>query len=266
MTRTLLYCLITLLLTISRTADAAEKQLPLPGEEFSVQGHAAFLIRARAPGNGKAKPWVWYAPTLPNLPGGAEKWMFEKFTEAGIAIAGIDVGESYGSPTGRALYSALYDELTTQRGYSRKPVMLGRSRGGLMTLCWAVENADKLAGFAGIYPVCSLTSYPGVAKAAPAYRMTSEELQTRLTEHSPVDRLAPLAKARVPLFAIHGDSDKVVPLEANSGLVKSRYDALGGSMQLIIPTGQGHNMWEGFFQCRELVAFVIRQAKPGEID
>jgi pimeloyl-ACP methyl ester carboxylesterase len=96
--------------------------------------------------------------------------------------------------------------------------------------------------------------------------MTSEELQTRLTEHSPVDRLAPLAKARVPLFAIHGDSDKVVPLEANSGLVKSRYDALGGSMQLIIPTGQGHNMWEGFFQCRELVAFVIRQAKPGEID
>ena len=33
--------------------------------------------------------------------------MFERFTQAGIAIAGIDVGESYGSPDGRALYSAL---------------------------------------------------------------------------------------------------------------------------------------------------------------
>ena len=58
--------------------------------------------------------------------------------------------------------------------------MLGRSRGGLMTLAWAVENADKVGGFAGIYPVCNLVSYPGVAKAAGAYELTAEELQTEL--------------------------------------------------------------------------------------
>jgi pimeloyl-ACP methyl ester carboxylesterase len=243
-------------------ADAAEKKLPLPGEVFAVQGRTAFIIPAANAAEGKAKPWVWYAPTLPNLPGGAEKWMFEKFAAAGIAVAGIDVGESYGSPAGRALYSALHDELTTKRGYSPKPVLLGRSRGGLMTLCWAAENADKVGGFAGIYPVFNLSSYPGVAKAAAAYKLTPEELQQRLAEHNPVDRLAALAKAGVPLMAIHGNVDKVVPLEANSGLMKSRYAALGGSMQLVVPPGQGHNMWEGFFQCEELVAFVIRHAKP----
>jgi hypothetical protein len=43
---------------------------------------------------------VWYAPTLPNLPGPEERWMFEKFRAAGIAVAGIDAGESYGSPAG----------------------------------------------------------------------------------------------------------------------------------------------------------------------
>jgi pimeloyl-ACP methyl ester carboxylesterase len=132
-----------------------------------------------------------------------------------------------------------------------------------MNLSWAVENPTKLAAFAGIYPVCNLASYPGVAKAAPAYQMTPEDLQDRLTAHNPIDRLAPLATAGVPFFAIHGDHDTLVPLEENSALLKSRYEALGGSMQLIIPPGQGHNLWQGFFQCTELVTFVIHHAKPG---
>ena len=159
-----------------QAADAPQKSLPLPGEVFLVEGRTAFVILPPAkPADGPI-PWVWYAPTLPGLPGDAEKWMFERFTQAGIAIAGIDVGESYGSPDGRALYSALYDQLTRNRGFAPKAVMLGRSRGGLMTLAWAVENADKVAGFAGIYPVCNVASYPGVAKASGAYGMTAEEL------------------------------------------------------------------------------------------
>ena len=45
----------------------------------------------------------WYAPTLPGLPGPEEKWMvFQKFLDAGMAIAGIDAGESFGSPSGRS--------------------------------------------------------------------------------------------------------------------------------------------------------------------
>jgi len=243
-------------------ADASRKSLPLPGQVFQVEGRTAFVILPPARTTNHLVPWVWYAPTLPGLPGNEEQWMFERFTQAGIAIAGIDVGESYGSPSGRALYSAFYEELTRKRGFGPKAVMLGRSRGGLMTLSWAAENPDKVAGFAGIYPVCNIASYPGVAKAAGAYEMKPEELWTHLKEHNPVERLAPLAGAGVPLFAIHGDVDTVVPLEANSGLVKERYTALGGSMQLIIPPGQGHNMWPGFFQCAELVGFVKAQAGP----
>lgn len=244
-------------LTALRAADVPQKSLPLPGEVFLVQGRPAFVILPQTKPTDKPVPWVWYAPTLANLPGAAEKWMFERFTQAGIAIAGIDVGESYGSPDGRALYSALYDELTKRRGFSPKAVLLGRSRGGLMTLAWAVENADKVAGFAGVYPVCNVASYPGVAKASGAYRLTAEEFAKRLAEHNPIDRLAALAKAGVPLFAIHGDNDKVVPLDANSGEMRKRYEALGGKMQLIVPPGQGHNMWSGFFQCQKLVDFVL---------
>ncbi len=237
-------------------------QLPLPGVAFLVAGHTAFIIPGNTEPSRKAKPWVWYAPTLPGLPGHEEQWMFEQFRDAGIAVAGIDVGESFGSPAGRKLFTEFYTEMTDSRGYSRKPILLGRSRGGLMTLSWAAENPDKVAAFVGVYPVCNLASYPGIAKAAGAYEMKPEELQARLAEHNPIDRLAALAKAGVPLFAIHGDVDKVVPLEANSGLMKNRYTALGGIMQLVVPQGQGHNMWPGFFQSRELVNFVKSHAGP----
>jgi predicted esterase len=243
--------------------DSSEpaKNLPLPGDTFALAGHAAFLIPSDKAAGGTAKPWVWYAPTLPGLPAPDEKWMFEQFLAAGIAVAGIDVDESYGSPAGRKLFTALYDEMTATRGYSHRPVLLGRSRGGLMTLSWMADNPDKVAAFAGIYPVCNLASYPGVGKAAGAYAMQPEELQTKLAQHNPIDRLAGLAKAGVPFFAIHGDVDLTVPLEANSGLLKERYAALGGTMEIVVAYGQGHNMWSGFFQSEALVNFVKRHAK-----
>ena len=240
-------------------SHAAEKKLPLAGEIFQVSERQAFLIPATKVRDDGIKPWVWYAPTLPNLPGGAEKWMFEQFTQNGIAIAGIDVGESFGSPAGRNGYNSLYHEMTEKRGYSEKPILLARSRGGLMLLSWAIEYADQVGGFAGIYPVCNLASYPGIQRAAGAYELKPEELKKKLSAFNPVDRLESLAKAGVPFFAIHGDVDKVVPLEENSGLVAQRYEALGGTMELVVPKGQGHNMWSGFFTCQELVDFVLRQ-------
>ena len=64
-----------------------------------------------------------------------------------------------------------------------------------------------------------------------------------------------------PTLVIHGDADKIVPLELNSALVHDRYTALGGTMELIVPPGQGHNMWPGFFESPALVAFVKANAR-----
>ncbi len=237
------------------------KELPMAGEVFSVKGCEAFLIPPEpAPGQA-AMPWVWYAPTLPGLPGPEEKWMFQKFLDAGVAVAGIDVGESYGGPKGRASYTAFYDELVSKRGLSKTPCLLGRSRGGLMLYNWAAEHPACVAGVAGIYPVCDLASWPGLGTACGAYGLTEGQLKARLTEHNPIDRLEPLAKARVPIFHIHGDSDTVVPLERNSGELARRFRQLGGAMTLKVMPGQGHNMWEGWFQCQELVDFAIARAK-----
>ncbi len=240
---------------------SVEKKLPINGEVFDVDGHVAFLIMPAKTSSGARTPWVWYAPTLPNLPGKEERWMFEKFLAEDIAIAGVDVGESYGSPKGRAVYSALYKELVEKRGLSQRPCLLARSRGGLMLYNWAAEHPSSVACIAGLLPVSNLSSYPGLERASGAYGMTGEELAANLAKHNPIDRLAPLAEAGVPIFHIHGDSDDLVPLEQNSGELARRYKKLGGKMTLVVVKGQGHTMWDGWFHCQELVDFVIAHAR-----
>lgn len=262
--------ILGLLVVLAVAPDAAtqSKRLPLPGRVFTVAERTAFVIepdaKVRRPG---PMPWVWYAPTLKGLPSKAEVWMFSRFLAAGVAIAGIDVGESYGSPEGRAGYQALFEHLTGTRGYGKRPVLLARSRGGLMLYGWAAEHPEHVGGVAGIYPVCNLASYPGVDRAAKAYGMTPTQLRSKLQEHNPVDRLEQLAKARVQILHIHGDRDRTVPLGANSALLRKRYVALGGRMDVIVVKGKGHDMWRGWFESRRITEFVIdralgRKSKP----
>jgi len=226
-------------------------------DNFTVDGHDAFLIVPEQASTMQSMPWVWYAPTLHDQPDPAMNWMFDRFNKAGIAVAGIDVGESYGSPKGRAIYQRFYEELVETRKLHDKPVLLPRSRGGLMLYNWAAEHTESIAGIAGIYPVCNLVSYPGLEEAAGAYEMTADQLKDVLRDHNPIDRLAPLAKVDVPIFHIHGDVDTVVPNADNSALLAQRYEELGGTMRLEVSEGQGHNMWTGFFQHQPLIDFVI---------
>lgn len=123
-----------------------------------------------------------------------------------------------------------------------------------------MSHANRVGGVAGIYPVCNIASYPGVSRAAPAFGMTTEELKRSLEKYNPVDKLESLAKAGVPVFHIQGDSDKVVPHEDNSGLLASRYRALGGSVEIELIPGQGHNMWRGWFESESLTEFMIKQS------
>jgi dipeptidyl aminopeptidase/acylaminoacyl peptidase len=233
------------------------------GEEFGIGGRRAFVIRPPRLRPGQPPPWVWYAPTLPGLPGPEENWMFRRFLDAGLAIAGIDVGESYGSPAGRGHFSTLYQDLTQQRGFSSRPGLLARSRGGLMLYNWAVEHPHAVACIAGIYPVCNLASYPGLTTACGAYGLTEPELAGRLAEHNPLDRCAPLAAAGVPILHLHGDEDAIVPLAANSVALAERYQQQGGPMRVIVAQGRGHDRWSGWFESQELVDFVITHAAPG---
>lgn len=241
-------------------------RLALPDtENFTLAGRPAFLYLP--PENLRTQPqtWVFYAPTLPDLPDKAERWMHEQFLAAGVAVVGVDVGEAYGNPKSRETFDALYRELTERRGFAAKPCLLGRSRGGLAVSSWAIANPARIAGLAGIYPVFDLRSYPKPDKAARAYGVTPHELAERNDELNPIARIGVLAKAGVPAFLLRGDKDTLVPLRENSAEFARHYRDAGEEARLTLKIleGQGHNMFDGLFRSQELVDFVIARAKAG---
>lgn len=259
--------LLSLVFAGAAAAGAGEptKNLVVPGEVFAVAGRTAFVFTPDADAvSSGPKPWILYAPTLPAYPDEAERWMHERFTHAGVAVAGIDSGESYGSPNGVEAMEALHAAMV-RRGYATKPAFLGRSRGGLWASSWAIAHPELTAGVAGISPVYDWRSYPGLDKAASAYGLTPEQLAARATTLCPIERIDVAAQSGVPFWIIHGDADALVPIGPNSADLKKRYEAVGRGdlVTLVVAEGQGHSMWDGFFRCQGLVDFLISRSKAG---
>ena len=244
--------------------QALADQLPCTVDFFEVAGCRAFLIRPRGPSTAGPLPWVWYAPVIDN-PNPTHAWMLRQWLAKGIGMAGVDVGESFGNPRGRAVFTKLWETLRAQYHADPRPCLLPQSRGGLMLYNWAAENPDRVACIAGIYPVCDLRSFPRLERACAAYGLTAAELRAHLAEHNPIDRLAPLAKANVPILHVHGETDRVVPIEPNSAELARRYRALGGTVRLIVVPHQGHQESDQFFHCQELVDFVIANLARGPV-
>lgn len=249
--------LISFSFSINISAQRPEKPVQLDKKYLSVKECSGFIIMPEKVDKKKPVPWVWFAPVIGIVPTENDTWYFEQFLENGIAIAGIDVGESYGSPNGTAIYSEFYEHLVNERNFAKKPSLLARSRGGLMHYNWAIENPESVSCVAGIFPVCDLRSYPGLETAAPAYEMTVAELDRMLTDHNPVDRISVLAKAGIPIYHMHGDVDNLVPLRENSLELKKRYDAYGNNMTLELIKGQGHNYWPGWYTNQKMLDFIL---------
>ena len=250
--------LLSLIVSLFALPLLAQEAPPKKPEIFELEGHKAVVYAAPKPADGK--PWLWYAPTLN---GGVSivgrKMYFEAFMKAGISIAGFDLGEVRGSPASSAKFTLFYDAMV-KRSYSPKPILLGQSRGGMMTLAWAFRNPDKVKAWVGIYPVCNLASWPlknSKKDTLADFAMPEADLVARLAEFNPIDNLAGLAANKVPMFAVHGDNDVVVPYDLNTKLLKERYEAAGGSFSVKIVPGEGHKVGPSFLECQELVDFVL---------
>lgn len=250
---------VTLILFCCTTARA-DDELPKTAETFEVDGNTCYVYPAPKPVDGK--PWVWFAPTFKGPSIVTRKAYFEGFLRSGIAIAGCNLGEVRGSPASTAKFELFYNEMV-KRGYSAKPILIGQSRGGLMMLGWAMRHPEQTQAFVGIYPCCNLLTWgmKNLKVVLADYGMTEVELRARMKEFNPVDNLEPMLKVKLPLFIVHGDVDKAVPIHENTLLLKERYEAGGGPITVKVIPGEGHQATPSFFECPELLDFVIKQAK-----
>jgi dipeptidyl aminopeptidase/acylaminoacyl peptidase len=240
--------------------------------DFAVSGGSGFVIKPNHPKPGDFKPWVWYAPTFVKptpqtgrYPNESLTWLFARLLDNGIWIAGVDVGESYGNPQGRRAYTKFYKYVRKEFALSPRPCLLAQSRGGLMLYNWAVEHPHDVGCIAGIYPVTNLESWPTLRaeEIQQAYGKNEAELRKHLVRNNPIDRLAPLAQANVPIFHIHGDADKVVSLQQNTLEFARRYNALGGKADVEVIHDKGHEEVPEFFESARLLDFLLRSRSPG---
>lgn len=93
------------------------------------------------------------------------------------------------------------------------------------------------------------------------YQLTEAELRAKFSELNPLDNLKGLLAHKVPMFVVHGDADAAVPYEENTRILKERYEAGGGPIIVKLVAGEGHKVSPAFFECRELIEFVLKQAE-----
>lgn len=241
--------ILVLSATVCAAADAAEgfggKQSEWSGyarHTFDHNGRAATVVVPKEAAAGK--PWLWRGEFFGAFPS-VDMALLKK----GWHVVYLSCPNTYGSPDTMKRWETLYDLLTTTHGLSRKPVLLGMSRGGLYVYNWAALHPDKVGAIYGDAPVCDIKSWPGGndGKRTPAewknfltvFNLTEE--QAREWKGSPIDILEPIARAKVPIIHVCGTADEAVPMEENTGVLKKRYEALGGKFELIAKEGVGHH-------------------------
>jgi pimeloyl-ACP methyl ester carboxylesterase len=224
--------------------------------------------------NGKIDPqrrWVLISPMYLGLDSEQQgerpyRHYIEPLLAAGYHVAGIDIGTTCGSPAGVAIYQAFYEHVVKHYALNPKARAIGQSNGGLRVYSWAFRHPEQIGLIFGIFPVLDLRDWPGwermfgpksIIPPGMAYPLAQAELEARLAEFNPIDNLAPLARAGVRIFHVHGDQDDGVHLEPNSIECGRRYKALGGSFELEIVKGGGHTSTPPFYQCRRGLEFLL---------
>jgi pimeloyl-ACP methyl ester carboxylesterase len=228
---------------------------------FTVAGCKAWVVepgKAR-PGN----PWSW---CLEFPDAFTERCATLQLLDAGYFSAHIEVGNTFGCPKAVEQFNAFYRKLKAQ-GLNPRPVLIGISRGGLYAYRWAAENPGKVGAIYGDAPVCDFKSWPagkGRGKGSPqdwqalihAYGFKDEAEALAYTKN-PIDTLAGLAAARVPIIHVVGDSDDVVPVAENTAILETRYRELGGTIKVIHKPGVGHHP-HGLDDPAPVVDFILK--------
>ncbi len=114
-------------------------------------------------------------------------------------------------------WNTVYD-LLISHGFSKQPVLAGKGGAAGEAYAWAIANPTKVS--------CIYTENP--------------LLRCTMTMAQPLENLAPLAKAGVPLLHLCGGADLLFASQTQEA--EKRYKELGGSMTVLVRDGEGHEL------------------------
>lgn len=202
--------------------------------DFEVDDRAAHIVipKNAAAGN----PWVWRA-RFPNFHAEADLILLER----GFHIARINTDGMLGSPRAMEHWNAFY-EFAIKHDLAKQCVLEGVSRGGLFVYGFASRWPERVACIYCDTPVCDIRSWPGGKGKGRGHDATWQTClkEYSLTEESvnqfkgnPIDRLASIASAKIPVLHIVSLNDVIVPPAENTFVLAERFRELGGTIDLI---------------------------------
>jgi len=252
-------------------APATPVALTFPGEtidqwhgftrhKFQVDGCAAWVVEPKTALPGQ--PWSW-CMEFPDA--FTNRCAAPQLLAAGFHHAHIAVGNTFGSPDAVKHFNAFYEVLVA-KGLAKKVALIGISRGGLYAYRFASEYPERVAVIYGDHAVADFKSWPGGkgkgrgskgdwAAVIKCYNF-KDEAEALAYTGNPIDRLAPLAKAKIALIHVVGDADDVVPPGENATIIGERYKALGGTFEVIHKPGIGHHP-HGLDDPAPVVKFIL---------
>ncbi|PQO45379.1 hypothetical protein C5Y93_13065 [Blastopirellula marina] len=205
-----------------------------PRYDFQVDDRPAYVVAPKQAAKGN--PWVWRA-RFPGFHDEADLLLLKQ----GFHVAYINTDNMLGSPRAMQHWDQFYDFLHG-KGLAKKVALEGVSRGGLFVYGWASRHPGRIACIYADTPVCDIKSWPGGQgngigspdtwqRLLKEYDFTDEEAKSYA--ENPIDILAPIANAKVPILHIVSLNDQVVPPTENTFVLAERYRMLGGDIEVI---------------------------------
>ncbi|MFO0952813.1 MAG: alpha/beta hydrolase [Isosphaeraceae bacterium] len=245
--------LLASLAAAPESADGGPK--PFPGKEsrwegfrrhdFPVDGAAAIVVEPETPLPGR--PWAWRGEFFGAFPN-ADVALVKK----GWHLAYVRVPDLFGAPRAMAKWEKFHDVLVHEYGLAPKPALIGLSRGALYCMAWAAAHPEKTLLVYLDNGVCDFKSWPGGRpkglgtgdgspaeweKLLRAYQFKSDA-EAVASKAAPVDNLAPIARAKIPVLLVYGDSDRVVPHRENSRSSTTGTGSTGGPVERVVKPGR----------------------------
>jgi hypothetical protein len=214
--------------------------------DFKVDQKSCIIVVPKvkpAPGN----PWVWRSYFFDHKP-----YIDSILCARGYYMGYIDLPNLYGCPTAVRGMDSLYKYLTSTYGLSKKPLLIGISRGGLYIYNWARSNIPRVSCLYGdgacmdiiawpcaCYPQGGTPSPSDWATCKQVYGFASDDIAKAYTGN-PYQNMRVFAEAKTPLIHVYGTADPAAIPSLNVLRARDSLQKYGGTMTLIAKPGAGH--------------------------
>lgn len=216
--------------------------------QFSFHGHNAWIVVPQNPLPGKH----WFA--VPEWPTAfSNRNGVQHLLDMGFYMVHVNLLGEFANEKALGVMFKMYEFLQSS-GFQKKGAFIGMSLGGLYSFRYAQAHPETVACIYADAPVCDLNySQQRGTEILKAYNTTSKEV---LLQNSPVNQLDKIAKAKIPILLLLGMVDNVVDPATNGVLLAERYQALGGSIQVIKRDAFAHHP-HGMDNPAQILGFIL---------